>query len=427
MPRRVGLALLSVCIAAPWFVSACESDALAPASDYEGSECLKTGDCGDETFTLDAGGGGVTDPPDSGQVTPPFDGGLDDNGNNVPPPDSGMVGEPPDSGVVMPPPSAFLDLNGTWNTRYNFDLSAYLFGISNIADEISFIDNALNGFIDTGFPPLDNFIISIVQQFVPPWVTDVVGVLNTAATLFDVVQANGGRMTIVQDAPLDPHAADTALHGTETWSEIVLWIVDQCPRGRQDPNWPACAEYHVPVTHNPQSVGPVEILVEIKPFNGTLNAGIPEADFVFRDREIDMEMQKLILLAIDTAIRIATQFNTLREALGNVVDCGGLGDRARDFAQNNLGFNVVAAIGIGVLVEDQCEDALDNIVDLIGGVGVTWEAMDFDQHGHAIDRTSADGLRKPEVLQTINVNDTIDGQFRFAIQDDMGGVWEGQP
>jgi hypothetical protein len=427
--RYATIAHISVCSIALCFSAACEEDALAPSSEFEGSECLKTGTCGDDKYVLDAGGGGGntgdddagnnTTGPDAGDPSDP-DSGFGHNG-----PDLG-TSDPPDSGIVVPP-SVFLDLNGTWNTRYEFDLSAYLFGISNIANEIDFIDQALNGFINTGFPPLDAFIISIVQQYVPSWVVDLVGVLNTAATLFDVVQANGGRMTIAQDLPSDPHATQTALHAMETWTEMVLYIVDQCPRGRQDPNFPTCAEFHVPVTHNPASVGPVEILVEIKPLEGTLNAGIPEADFRFNQREIDMELQKLVLLVVDTAVSIATPYNNLRDALGAVVNCSDLGDEARDFAQNSLGLNAIAAIGIGVLVEDQCNDALDNIVDLVAGIGVSWEAMQFDQLGHAIDRTSADGLRKPEVLQTINVQDTIDGRFRFAIQDPMGGEWEGLP
>src|SRR5262249_23940211 len=144
-------------------------------------------------------------------------------------------------------------------------------------------------------------------------------------------------------------------------------------------------------------------------------------DFGFQHREIDMEMQKLILLALDTAVSIVTPYPSLRDALGAVIDCQGLGDRARDFARNTPGLGLVAAIGVGALVESQCNDALDNIVDGISMIGVSWEAMQFDQRGHAIDRTPADGLRKPEILQTINVQDTIDGHFTFAIQDHMGG------
>jgi hypothetical protein len=325
---------------------------------------------------------------------------------------------------VAPSPAQFLDLNGTYNTRYVFDLSAYLFGISNIADELDFIDQTFAGNIDTGFPPLDAFIVSIVQQFVPPWVVDLVSALNTMATLFSEVRVNGGRLTITQDPPLMPTDPITAIHATETWTEFVLLIVDQCPGGRSDPNFPTCAEHHVPVTHNPAAVGPVNILVEIKPFNGTLDAGVPQAAFRFIDREIDMEMQKLILLIVDTVVRLVTPYNDLRSALGGVVDCGNLGAEARDFAQYQLGLGLLPAIGIGTLVEDQCNDVLDGIVNGVGGIGVTWEAMDFDQLGFAVD---TNGDRKPEVLQQITVRDTIDGRFRFAIQDPMGGEWEGVP
>lgn len=405
----------------------CDSDELGQVSEYEGTECVRNNDCPDDRVRLDAGGGGV-DPSDSGDTTPATDGGTntDSDSGSGGDPDSG-VSNPGDAAIVTPPPSIFLDLNGTFNTRYELDLSAYLFGISGIANELDFIDQTFAGNISTGFPPLDAFITSIVQQFVPPWVVDLVGVLNTAATLFDVVLVNGGRMTITQDPPVDSQATTTVLRATETWTEMVIYIVDQCPLGRSDPNFPRCAEFHVPVTHNPASVGPVDILVEVKPLTGFLNAGIPEADFRFVDREVDMELQKLILLVLDTAVRLATPYNSLRDALGNVVNCGGLGDDARDFAQNTLGLNLVAAIGIGALVEDQCNDILDDIVGGVGGIGVTFEAMDFDQLGHAIDQTPADGLRRPEILQTINVANTIDGRFRLAIQDPMGGKWEGRP
>jgi hypothetical protein len=420
-------ALFAACTFALCFAQGCDSDELGQVGEYEGTECVKTNTCGGESVRLDAGGGVVTDPADSGTTNTGDSGDSSDPdaGNNGDP-DSGVAGQN-DASIVTPPPSIFLDLTGTWNTRYEFDLSAYLFGISGIANELDFIDQTFAGNIDTGFPPLDNFIISIVQQFVPPWVVDLVGVLNTAATLFETVYANGGRLTIAQDPPLNSQATTVDLRATETWTEMVILIVDQCPLGRSDPNFPACAEFHIPVTHNPAAVGPLNILVEVKPLAGTLNAGIPEADFRFVDREIDMELQKLILLVIDTAVRLTTPYNSLRDALGNVVNCGGLGDDARDFAQNTLGLNVVAAIGIGVLVEDQCNNVLDNIVDGIGGIGVTFEAMDFDQLGHAIDQTPADGLRRPELLQTINVPNTIDGRFRFAIQDPMGGKWDGRP
>lgn len=419
-------ALVSVALVA----SACESDDLAPVSTFKPSACKPGEACGDEGVRLDAGfpavgtDSGATTPGEDAGSSGGGDGGVELDGGGVAPSDGGAL--VPDAGFP-PPPSEFLDLNGTWNTRYVFDLSAYLFGISNIADELDFIDQTFQGNISTGFPPLDAFIISIVQQYVPSWLVDLIDVLNTMATLFSETHVYGGRMTITQDPPLQPTDPSTVLRATETWSEFVLLFVSRCPRGRSDPNFPTCAEHRIPVTHNPQAVGPVNILVEVHPLAGVLQAGVPEADFVFQDREVDMEMQKLILLVVDFAVSLVTPYNNLRDALGAAVDCPGLGGRARDFAQNTLGLGLVASIGIGVAVEDQCNNVLDDLVDLVAGVGVTWEALDFDQHGHAIDRTPQDGLRKPEVLQSISVQDTIDGRFRFGIQDPLGGEWEGLP
>src|SRR5262249_14196125 len=160
---------------------------------YEGSDCSQTGQCGDDKVKLDAGAGGGRG--DTGTASD------DDGGSSV---TDGGPGTP-DSGIELPP-TVFLDLNGNWSTHYAVDLSNYLFGISDIADELDLVDQALNGYLDTGFPPLDAFILSIIQQYVPSWVVNLVDVLNTAATLFDVVEANGGRLTITQDAPRDPRA-----------------------------------------------------------------------------------------------------------------------------------------------------------------------------------------------------------------------------
>ncbi|MCK6547210.1 hypothetical protein L6R52_15270 [Myxococcota bacterium] len=421
-------------------LAGCDSDELAPVSNFEGSECLKTNSCGDDSIRLDSGIGGIPeDQSDGGGLflppPPGFDGGVGfDSGfgaDAAEPSDAGVT-EPGDAGVFGPPdtgvpPSVFLDLNGTWNTRYSFDLSAFLFGISGIADELDFIDQTFEGNIDTGFPPLDAFIVSIVQQYVPPWAVDLVNALNSMATLFSEVNVYGGRLTITQDAPLSPWDTTTALHASETWGELVMLIVEQCPRGRSDPNWPRCAEHRIPVTHNPAAVGPLEILVELDPFDGTLNAGIPQADFRFDNREVQLEARKLVLMVLDFVVSLTTPYANLRDALGGVVDCGGLGDQARDFAMNTLGLGLVPSLGIQALVEDQCNDLLDDLVNGVGGIGITWTAMEYDQLGRAIDTTSFDGLRRPEQLQQFTTPDTIDGDFTVGLSDDMGGRWEGLP
>src|SRR5262245_22092389 len=89
-------------------IAGCEGDALAPSSEYEGSECQQTGQCGDDKIKLDAGGG-ATDPTDSGTTTGDPDAGPAGGDTGVEQPDSGDTSVP-DAGIPLPP-SAFLDLN----------------------------------------------------------------------------------------------------------------------------------------------------------------------------------------------------------------------------------------------------------------------------------------------------------------------------
>jgi hypothetical protein len=405
----------------------CDGEKLAPVSKFNSADCQKHAEnCSDGNLHLDGGkpggGGGDSGAPidtDAGASvdanSPDFDAA------------SGVDASSPDATTAVdsgPAPSQFLNLNGTWHTRYSFDLSHYLFGISGIAPTIDFINQVLMGHLNTGIPGLDQLILGVVQQYVPSWVAPLVNALDTIANLFSDVRANGGLLTITQDPPLHPTDPTTAIHATETWTEMVVMIIDQCPGGQQDPNYPTCAEHHIPVTHNPQNVGPLEILVTLPGFDGTLNAGVPQADFVFTQREVQMEMRKLILLVIDTVVSIVTPYMNLHDALSNVIDCNGLGQQAVNFVENTLGLSPLVAIPAGVLVTHQCNSAINDIVNGIGNIGINWEAMDFDQHGHAVD-SNGDG--RPEVLQQWSVPNTISGHFRFAIQSSMSGQWEGLP
>ena len=210
---------------------------------------------------------------------------------------------------------------------------------------------------------------------------------------------------------------------------MLVYLIDQCPLGMQDPNYPMCAQHIIPVTNSPTPVAGVDVTVNVKPFDGDLQGGVPEADFHFDDREVELEMRRLILLVIDNAIFLATngQQPDLRSALGAAVDCVGLGAGARSFAENTLGLSSIVAAGIEALVIDQCTDILDALVNGVANIGVDWDALEFDQLGHAVDLTPQDGLNRPEKLQELSTPDTITGDFRFALSSDLGGRWEGRP
>jgi hypothetical protein len=426
---RVGLGLLFL------LSLACEEDALAPVSGFQPEECQDLTNCSEGNYRLDSGvrsDSGPGDPlEDSGIPTGDLDGGADNDGGvaDSGAPDTGA----PDSGVP-PPPSVFLDLRSPaqYNTRYVFDVSGYLFGISGIADGLDFIDQALSGNIDTGFPPLDALIQAVISQYVPMWVVDLVDALNTVANLMDEFEAVG-TMFITQDPPLAPTDPTTAIHGTEAWSVFYVRLIDRCPGGRNDPNWPQCARVPIPITNSPTPIGTpsgnVDVQVYIQPFNGTLNAGVPAADFIWSNRSVELEMQKLVLLVLNIVTNVATPYPTLRDALRAAVDCPGLGQRAYDFARNSLGLNNLLALAAQASVEDACDDTIDGVINGIANVAVGIEAFEFDQRGLARDLNPNNGVNTAELLEDLNAPsgaDRIDGRFRFLLSTDLGGNWDGR-
>ena len=63
----------------------------------------------------------------------------------------------------------------------------------------------------------------------------------------------------------------------------------------------------------------------------------------------------------------------------------------------------------------------------IAGIGIDWDAFEFDQHGRAVDTNPGDGMNRAEILQVLTAPDTLDGRFRFALSSDLGGEWASPP
>jgi len=111
------------------------------------------------------------------------------------------------------------------------------------------------------------------------------------------------------------------------------------------------------------------------------------------------------------------------------VDCPGLGQRAYDFARNNLGLNNLLALAAQASVEDACDDTIDGVINGIANVAVGIEAFEFDQRGRARDLNPNNGVNTAELLEDLNAPsgpDRIDGRFRFLLSTDLGGNWDGR-
>ena len=139
-----------------------------------------------------------------------------------------------------------------------------------------------------------------------------------------------------------------------------------------------------------------------------------------------MELTKLLRIAIDVAIRLATnnQVQGLQDALNRAIDCAGLEAEALRIATGVLGMTL--ANPVATAVRQACDDVKQSVMNSVLGtveaVGVGWELMVFEQLGMAVD-TNANG--RPETIQILMTPETISGSFRAIVRDPMGGQWEG--
>lgn len=427
---RAGL-LTCLSLFAPLLVG-CEDDGLTPTSGFKPSECTNDPLC-ETGGRLDSGFGDTGVPPVNGDQdggVPAGDGGAavdsgDTDGGAAP--DAGSpvdVGPGVDSGTI----DDFLNLAGTYDTQYIFDWSNALFGISGLAGPLDFLDQAIEGNIDTGFPPLDALIAAVVQQFVPPWLATLISVLNDVANFFEEVEVRGV-MNLSQSLPVQgPTGLVCNLSGTENWTTMWVYLISQCPLGRNDPNYPACARQQVnivPATPNP--VGAVDIEVDVKAFVGVLQPGRPAADFVLQSRDVDVDFYKLVRIILDLAINLATngQIPTIQDGLNQAIDCAALEARAYSIA-TNFGLNSILATAAATAVRRTCDNEKQNAINAIigglNGIGIGLIGFEFDQAGHAVD---TNGNQRPEKIQLLSVPNSIDGDIQVGFSASLAGRWEG--
>jgi len=412
-------------------LTACEGEVLTPSNGFIPTACPEDQpNCDRGGFRIDSGVGTL---PDSGVPAvgesdtgvpngTGIDSGLHADAADPNAPDSGVI-DPPDSGGFPDangPPPEFLVLQGTHDVQYVLDLSDYLLGINGIAGPLDFINRAFMGRLisDPILGALVNPIIrNLAAQFVPPWFQQLVDVLSNVASFFERMEVVAV-MNIAQDLPI---GNTSAIHGDERWQRLSVQFISQCPFGYMDRNYPTCAMRQIAIAQTGVTpVGPFDVEVTVPPFHGVLQAGRPEADFVFQGRSVDMDLYRLLTLVLDTAISLATngRIPTIDAALNQLIDCQGLADGVRNALNGNL-----AAYAI---VLSTCNNEKQNAIDAItnGIAGVAGRAsFDFDQNGRAIDRN---GNHRADVLQLINTSHTIDGSFRVLIGADLEGVWAGQ-
>ena len=194
--------------------------------------------------------------------------------------------------------------------------------------------------------------------------------------------------------------------------------------GRNDPNYPACARQPIPISSQ-NMIGPVEVGIRIQPFTGTATTTYPVAPFEFPSREIEIELTKLLRIAIDVAIRVETnnQVMGLQDALDRAIDCVGLEAEALRLAGGaSSTLATIAASAVRQACEEVKRDTMDAVLGTVEAVGVDWEVLVFEQLGEGVD-SNANG--SADTIQVLTTPETISGRFRAVVSDPVGGSWEG--
>ena len=90
-------------------------------------------------------------------------------------------------------------------------------------------------------PLVGPILQQIVDQYITQWVADLVHILNGVVHFFQDVRIDAD-LTLA-------HVAGSLydVDAEEDWHTGYVSIIDQCPYGEQDPNYPECALLEVPL------------------------------------------------------------------------------------------------------------------------------------------------------------------------------------
>ncbi|MFH1604029.1 MAG: hypothetical protein ABIH03_08985 [Pseudomonadota bacterium] len=331
--------------------------------------------------------------PDIGPTDGGADGGLPTDGGKPP----CMLDKDCPSGKVceagacldVPPPEV-IDVSGLWFTQHKFDMSNALLGFPKLGGPLNDINRLLQGKLDLSKIPLignmlQGIINSYINQYVPPWVKTLVGGLDNLANVLQEMDVEG-EMELRHGNPKH------LISGKEEWIEVIVYWVEQCPMGRKDPNWPSCAAMNIVLKD--EMIGIKEV--------GGLTGRVSGQTLIIDDREVEMEIHKLIKYIIDLIVQISAGYNNLEEAIQDWIDCQDIEDAVNDLA-SDLGF------GGTIPVKAACEAAKAGVAadigKLLSSIGISWTTFKF--HGHA----------------TIVPDTTVSPPYGIELKD---GIWDGR-
>ena len=309
-------------------------------------------------------------------------------------------------------PTYPIGVSGSWNTEYHLDWSEYLGPLGGLGVEIDLLDQVLLGNEDLNNIPLVGGILQdVVDNYIPGWVSDLVHILNDIVQFFQDVRIDA-KMEVNHvggDAPID---------GEEDWEQATIMIIDGCPLGMQDPNYPTCAEVSVPLNQYVTDFGIIG--AEALPFQGEVAGD----QFILPQRRVRFQIAQLVTYILNYVTELASQgqFTTLEAALQSLIDCGGLAQDVAGTLCSSLGICGMEAALENICIQSR-NDVISSVIGILDAIMVEWEIMHFDQMATIYDDdldNSADRLGAP----TLSTPGTIsNGGFEVVVGAYLGGTW----
>lgn len=333
------------------------------------------------------------------------------------------------SGLCVPTDGT-IDVTGHWYTKHDFDVKAALPGwVRFSSTAIRAIDQTLLGQLN--LPGWVNSLIrGVVQQYIPPWVQQVVYILDNILTVFSNLRAEGEMDLVANGGP-------SILSGEETWTSFVFYLLSQCGTNISGSltNPPACARLDIYTTELDQADLAVQVLPFAAKVSGTATGGYT---LLMDKRQAKMKLAGILKFVLDQVISVTTGYPSLEDkpcqagqsaadgecgpgsgALAHLVDCEAINQWVQD-------------LGVPIDVTGLCAVAVGQVGQIIAQQlrQVTLEQDVLEFSGQATARptagvaTYADELGYEDYETRQPANGIWNGKFHVVVSvHDVPGRW----
>jgi hypothetical protein len=313
------------------------------------------------------------------------------------------------NGVCTPDQAGpVIDVTGHWYTKHNFNVHDALPGwVQFSSTAIRTIDQVLLGQLN--LPSWVNAIIrGIVTQYIPPWVQQVVYILDNVLTLFSNLRAEG-------EMDLTAVGGNNALlAGQEYWSSFVFYLLSQCGQniGGNPSMPPPCAR--IDVYQTDLMAQGVDLAAVVDPFTAkVIGSGSGPFTLVVDRRNVHLKLAGLIKYVLDQVISVTTGYPSLEGppghpeegALYNLIDCNGV----NQFVQSIIPIDVTALCQAAVTIAAQA------IAQQLQSIVVSTDVLSFAGQASARPDPAGDPLYATEL-----------GYPDFDTRSPADGIWNGR-